>query len=120
MQTLSFTKKRKRKKKSSSLKPISKTIQVKRTTRCLRRKDELISDVVLWTPTHERASVEEPARIYLHQLFADTGVVRKIFRERLMIGMDGEGKSQGNLHCQCDLMMMMLMMYVIPKHRGIK
>ena len=47
------------------LPPISKTIQIRRTRhagRCWRSKDELISVVVLWTPTHGRTSVGRPAK----------------------------------------------------------
>ena len=54
---------------------ILKTIQVRQTRyerHCWRSKDELISDVLLWTPTHGRVSVGQPARIYLYQLCADT------------------------------------------------
>ena len=32
---------------------------------CWRSKDELISDVLLWTPTHGRTSVGRPARTYI-------------------------------------------------------
>ena len=38
-----------------------------------RNMDELISDVLQWTQTHECASVGQPARTYLHQLYVDTG-----------------------------------------------
>ena len=58
------------------LPPITKTIQVRRTRHaghCWRSKDELISDVLLWTPTHGRAKGERPARIYIQQLCEDTG-----------------------------------------------
>ena len=54
----------------------SKTIQVRRTRHaghCWRSKDELISDVLLWTPTHGCASVGRPARTYIQQLCEDTG-----------------------------------------------
>ena len=40
--------------------PISKTIQIRRTRHaehCWKSKNELISDVLLWTPSHGRASV---------------------------------------------------------------
>ena len=50
------------------LPPISKTIQIRRTRqaeRCWESKDELISDVLLWTPSHERSRVERPVRTYL-------------------------------------------------------
>ena len=39
---------------------------------CWRSKDELISDVLLWTPTHRHASVGWPERTYLDHLCADT------------------------------------------------
>ena len=57
------------------LPPISKPIQIRRTRHvgyCWRNKDELISDVLLWTPSHERASAGQPARTYLQQLCRDT------------------------------------------------
>ena len=55
---------------------ISKTIQVRQTRHeghYWRSKDKLISDILLWTPTHRHASVGRSARIYLLQLCADTG-----------------------------------------------
>ena len=58
------------------LAPITKTIQVRRTRHaghCWRSRDELISDVLLWTPTHGRAKAGRPARTYIQQLCADTG-----------------------------------------------
>ena len=58
------------------LPPITKTIQVRRTRHagyCWRSKDELISDILLWTPSHRRAKAGRPARIYIQQLCADTG-----------------------------------------------
>ena len=38
-----------------------------------RSRDELIRDVLLWTPTHGRAKAGQPARIYIQQLCEDTG-----------------------------------------------
>ena len=58
------------------LPPITKTIQVRRTRQvghCWRSRDELISDVLLWTPTHGRAKAGRPARTYIQQLCEDTG-----------------------------------------------
>ena len=58
------------------LPPITKTIQVRRTRHaghCWRSRDELIRDVLLWTPTHSRAKAGRPARTYLQQLYEDTG-----------------------------------------------
>ena len=40
---------------------------------CWRRRDELISDVFLWTPSHGRAKLGRPARTYIQLLCADTG-----------------------------------------------
>ena len=58
------------------LPPITKTIQVRRTRHaglCWRSKDELISDVLLWTPAYGRAKTGRPARTYIQQLCEDTG-----------------------------------------------
>ena len=58
------------------LPPITKAIQVRRTRHaghCWRSKDELISDVLLWTPTYGRAKAGRPARTYIQQLCEDTG-----------------------------------------------
>ena len=56
------------------LPPITKTIQVRRTRHaghCWRSRDELISDVLLWTPTYGRAKAGRPARTYIQQLCED-------------------------------------------------
>ena len=58
------------------LPPITETIQVRRTRHaghCWRSRDEFISDVLLWTPTHGRAKAGRPARTYIQQLCEDTG-----------------------------------------------
>ena len=55
---------------------ILKTIQVRRTRQaghCWKSRDELISDVLLWTPTYGRAKAGRPARTYIQQLCEDTG-----------------------------------------------
>ena len=55
---------------------ITKTIQVRRTRHaghCERSRDELISDVLLWTPTYGRAKAGRPTRTYIQQLCEDTG-----------------------------------------------
>ena len=60
----------------SHLPPITKTIQVRRTRHAghgWRNRDELISDVLLWTPSHGRAKAGRPARTEIQQLYADTG-----------------------------------------------
>ena len=40
---------------------------------CWRSKDELVSDVLLWTPTYGQAKAGRPARTYIQQLCEDTG-----------------------------------------------
>ena len=40
---------------------------------CWRSKDELISDVLLWKPTHGHASVGRPPRTYIDQICEDAG-----------------------------------------------
>ena len=60
----------------SHLPPITKTIQVRRTRHsghCWRSRDELISNMLMWTPSHRQAKVGRPARIYIQQLCVDTG-----------------------------------------------
>ena len=55
---------------------ITKTIQVRLTRHaghCWRCRDELISDVLLWTPTHDRAKAGRPARTCIQHLCEDTG-----------------------------------------------
>ena len=53
--------------------PISKIIQIRHARHCWRSKDELISDILLWTPSHGCACVGQPTRTYLQQLCMDTG-----------------------------------------------
>ena len=77
------------------LPPITKTIQIRRTRHavyCWRSRDELISDVLLWTSSHGRAKAGPPAGPYIQQLCADTGCSsedppgamddREVWRER--------------------------------------
>ena len=57
------------------LPPITKTIKIRQATHarhCWRSRDELISDVLLWTPSHGQAKAGRPARTYIQQLCADT------------------------------------------------
>ena len=54
----------------------TKTIQVRLTRHagdCRRSRDELISDVLLWTPTYGREKAGRPARTCIEQLCEDTG-----------------------------------------------
>ena len=58
------------------LSPIMKTIQVRwarHAGHCWRSKDELVSDILLWTPTYGQAKAGRPAWTYIQQLCEDTG-----------------------------------------------
>ena len=58
------------------LPPITKTIKVRRTRNaghCWRSKDDLISDVLQWTPSYGRAKAGRAAGTYIQQLCEDTG-----------------------------------------------
>ena len=56
--------------------PITKTYKVRRTRHAghyWRSRDELISDVLRWTPSYGQAKAGRPARTYIQQLCEDTG-----------------------------------------------
>ena len=59
------------------LPPITKTIQVRRTTRDVGHswwsRNKFISDILLWTPSYGQAKARQPARTYIKKLCADTG-----------------------------------------------
>ena len=55
---------------------IMKTIKARRTRHvghCWRSKDELIRDILLWTPSQGQTKAGRPARTYIQQLCADMG-----------------------------------------------
>ena len=55
---------------------ITNTIQARRTRHaghCWRSKDELVSDVLRWTPAYSQSKAGRPARTYMQQLCDDTG-----------------------------------------------
>ena len=58
------------------LPPITKTIQVRWTRHagnCSRSRDEVISDILLWIPSHGWAKAGWPAGSYIQQLCANMG-----------------------------------------------
>ena len=58
------------------LPPITKTTQARRTRHaehCWRGKDEIVSDVLLWTPAYGQSKAGRPARTFIQQLCDDTG-----------------------------------------------
>ena len=56
-----------------TIKKVIRVRQARHAGHCWRCRDELISDVLLWTPTHGRAKAGLPARTYIQQLCEDTG-----------------------------------------------
>ena len=66
--------------------PIPKTIKVRRNRHaghCWRSRDELISDVLQWTPSHGRAKAGRPPRTYIQQLCEDSGWIPEYMPETL-------------------------------------
>ena len=75
------------------LPPITKTIQLRQTRHARhwwRSKGKLISDVLLWTPSHGQAKAGQPARTYIQQLCADTWRSLEDFQEQSTIEMSGK------------------------------
>ena len=75
------------------LPPITKTIQVKRTRHaghCWRSRDELISDVLLWTPTYGRAKQDDQHEHIFSSYMGIRDVTLKIYQRRWTIGKSGE------------------------------
>ena len=84
----------------SHLPPIMKSIQVRRTRHaelCWRSKDRLISNILLWTPSHGWEKVGQPARTYIQQLCADTGCSLEDLPEA-MDDRDGWQERVGEIH----------------------
>ena len=98
------------------LPPITKTIQVRRTRHagyCWRSRDELISDVLLWTPTYSRAKAGRPARTYIQQLCEDTGCSPEDLPETMNDREKWRERVWGYPCLRHDMMMMMMMMMMI-------
>ena len=72
------------------LPPTTKTIQVRHAGHCWKSRDDLISDVLLWTPTYGRAKAGQPARTYLNSYVRIRDVALKTYQRRCMIGRSGE------------------------------
>ena len=78
------------------LPPITKTIQVRRTRHaghCWTSRDELISDVLLWTPTHAVQKQDDQHEHTFSNYVRIQDVVLKTCRRRWTIGKSGERES---------------------------
>ena len=62
-----------------------------------RSYDKLISNVLLWTPSHGRAKAGRPARTHIQQLCADTGCSL----ENLPGAMNDRGRCQERVREIC-------------------
>ena len=92
------------------LPPITKTIQVRWTRNAghhWRSRDELISDVLLWTPSHGQAKSGRPARTYIQQLCEDTECNPSDLREA-MNDREGWWERVKIMMRQCTLMILAL------------
>ena len=77
----------------SHLLPIMKTIQVRRARyagHCWRSKDELISDVLLWTPTYGLAKAGHQLEHTYSSYVRIRDLALKTCQKRWMIGRSGE------------------------------
>ena len=75
------------------LPPITKTIQVRRTRHaglCWRSKDELISDVLLWTPHMAKQKQDDQIEHTYGSYVRIRDVALKTCQKRWMIGRSGE------------------------------
>ena len=75
------------------LPPITKTIQVRRTRHaghCWRSKDELVSDVLLWTPHMAKQKQDDQPELIYSSYVRTQDVTLKTCRRRWMIGRSGE------------------------------
>ena len=97
------------------LSPITKTIQVRRarhTGHCWRSRDELISDVLLWTLTYGRAKAGRPAGTYIQQLCEDTGCSLEDLPEVMNDREKWRERVKDFLCWRHDMMMMMTLLIV--------
>ena len=95
------------------LPPIPKTILVRRTRHaghCWRSGHELISDVLLWTPSHGQAKAGRPARTNTQQLCEDTGCSPEDLPEAIN---NREEWRENVRDIRADKMMMMICVYAM-------
>ena len=76
----------------SDLPPITKTIKIRHAGHCWRSRDELISDSLLWTPSHGRTKAGRPALTYILQMLI-RDVALKTYRKQWTIWRGGESDS---------------------------
>ena len=77
----------------SHLRPITKTIQARRTGHCWRSKDKLISDILLWTPHMAKQKQDDQHEHTYSSYVRIWDVALKTCQKRWMIGRSGESGS---------------------------
>ena len=85
------------------LPPIMKTIQIRQSKcagHCWRSRDKLISDVLLWTPSHGCAKAGRPTQTYIQQLCANTGCSPKDLPEAIDDWEEWQETVRG-IHADC-------------------
>ena len=65
-----------------------------------RNRDELIMDVLLWTPSHGQAKAGRPARTYIQQLCTDMGCNPEDLPEA-MDDREGWRERVGDIRADC-------------------
>ena len=70
--------------------------QTRHAGHCWSSKDELVSDILLWTLTHGHTSVGWPAKTYISSMWT-LDAVERTCQEWWPIGVDGEQKSRDSL-----------------------
>ena len=101
----------------SHLPPDTKTIKIRRTRdarHCRRSRDELISDVLLWTPSHGWAKAGCPARTYIQQFCADTGCSPEDL-PKAMDDREARRERVRNIHADSTTSSWWLYIYTRPK-----
>ena len=76
--------------------PVTKTIKIRRTRHaghCWRSSDELISDVLLWTPSHGRGKQDVQLKPTYSSSVPIRYVALRIFQKQWIIGRCGERES---------------------------
>ena len=83
------------------LPPITKVRWIRHAGHCWRSKDELVSDILLWTLSHGRVKAGQSARTYIQQFCADTGCSL----EDLLVVMDNRDGWQERVReiCACSV-----------------
>ena len=116
-----------------NLSSITKTIQVRRTRHaghCWRSKDELISDVLQCTSSHDWAKAGWPARTYTQQLCVDTRCCHEDLPEAVndrLVVREGQGypfwwhdkmMMMMSIHKKMDVLSLWILLSITTKYQN--